>query len=237
MKGSDLATILREDYLDDAVNEKLWPDAQLLRHINQAQHEACIRGDFIFDDTTPEITQIALTADKAEYPFHRLITRFKRIALGDTAYTRKTREEMDAQDKDWRIQPAHQDQPIAVVSGRTITLCPTPDAAGTLKLEVYRSPKGLKDIDKELEVIPEYQYDLIHWCLYACYNKRDADTFDPIKAREYLAEFDRIFGPPLDARIRQHQLEAEHIHVLRPLSYTRSSYASTRSFRSRFIDQ
>ncbi len=221
MKGLDLAIILREDYLDDAVKEYLWSDAALLRYINNAQREASIRGHFIFDDTTPAYTQIPLKSGKSEYRLHGLITRVICASIGDEPVSRKTREEMDYQVPGWRTKTDI--APIFVVTGRTISFFPTPTADATAKLEVYRSPKPLADLDVELETILEFQPDLVHWCVYEALSKRDQDTFDPQKAKYHLDMFDSVFGKPVTAVVRQHELDSPHLHVARPKSYFKST--------------
>lgn len=226
MKGSDLATILREDYLDDAVKEYLWSDAALLRFINNAQREASVRGHFVYDDTTPAYTQIPLKKDKSEYRLHGIITRILCVTVGGIPYTLKTRPELDYQKPGWRTKADL--EPTYIVNGRIISFFPVPTADSTAKLEVYRSPKPLNDLDAELETILEFQTDLVHHCLFEAYNKRDQDTYDANLAKYHLELFNGIFGKPVTAAVRQHQLESPHLHVARPNNYFKSTTRTVR---------
>lgn len=222
MQAQDLITTARLDYLDDAVPEYLWPDDRLLRYVNEAQRQACTRGDYLFDDSTPAITRITVANGATNYRLHSFITRIKAVFLDDKPICRKTREEMDFHYPDWRTGGYGRD-PVAIVSGRTIRITPQPANGAVIRLEVFRLPKLITELDQELEIIPEYQHDLINWILYEAYNKRDADTFDPVKARDYLAMFEVIFGEQIDATVRQHQLEAEHTAILRPTGLVNKS--------------
>lgn len=215
MQVCELITLLREDLLDDAVKEYLWPDSALLRIINEAQRQACSRGDYLFD-TFP----FSIAATSARYPLDPRITRITRILVDGVEIHRRTRHERDEQTQGWR--QATTGDCVAVISGRTIQFDPIPQANASVVIEGYRLPNKLETCGDELEIIQEYQADLVHWCVYRCYSKVDADTYDPVKAKEHLAQFDAIFGKVVPANVRQHQLEAEHAAMFRPISYTSS---------------
>lgn len=221
MLVSDIVTAAREDYLDDVEQPYLWPDASLIRMVGEAQRQATSRGDFLFDNTTPAITRISIVVGQFSYVLSPKITRIKSVLYNDKPICRRTWEEIDRDYPNWRTGDStlSPDNPVAVVSGRTITLLPLPASAGLIKLDVFRRPNPVTALDDELEIIEEYQRDLIWWVLYECYQKRDADTYDPKKAKEYLMEFDKVFGPIVNARVRQHQLEAEHLHSQHPHNY------------------
>lgn len=50
------------------------------------------------------------------------------------------------------------------------------------------------------EIEPRYHFKLIDWMLYRALNNRDVEeTYDPDGAKEHLAEFEKLFGPPVSA--------------------------------------
>jgi hypothetical protein len=216
MQAQEIITSARLDYLDDAIPEYLWPDDRLLRYLSEGQRQACTRGDYIFDDSTPAITRITVANGAVNYKLHPQITRIKCIRVDGKLVHRKTREEMDTYFPTWRDPEGYDGDTVAIVSGRTLRIVPQPANGIIINLDTYRLPKVLTELDQELEIIPEYQQDLIYWVLYEAYNKIDTDTYNPVKAREYVALFNVIFGEQLDSRVRQHQLESEHITLIRP---------------------
>lgn len=219
MQGQEIITSARLDYLDDATPEYLWPDDRLLRYLSEAQRQACTRWDYIFDDSTPAITLITVANGAVNYRLHPQITRIKCIRVDGKPVQRKTRDEMDTYYPTWRDPEGYDGDTVAIVSGRTLRIVPQPENGIVINLDTYRLPKVLTELDQELEIIPEYQQDLIYWVLYEAYSKIDADSYNPVKAKEYLAMFNVIFGEQLTAQVREHQLEAEHVTLIRPNSF------------------
>jgi hypothetical protein len=216
MQVSDLITMLRSDLLDDATKEPLWDDNALIRAINEAQRQACSRGDYIFHKFT-----LAIKEGTETYRLDPHITRITRILIDGVEIHRKTRHELDDRTPGWRTREG--EETVAVINGRNIHITPKPTADAACIIEAYRMPCKIASASDELQIIPEYQPDLSNYCLYYLLSKRDVDTVDGLSAKSYLDEFDAIFGKVVPANVRIHQLEAEHKLILRPHSYAGKS--------------
>jgi hypothetical protein len=102
-------------------------------------------------------------------------------------------------------------QPYYFMKGHKLRIYPIPDAADagdTLLIEAWRLPDECVLTEQDdLEIPDEYHRDLMWWVLYEAFSKRDAETYDPRKAEEYLAKFNQVFGLPVSSLVRIHQLE------------------------------
>jgi len=171
MQVSDLITMLRSDLLDDATKEPLWDDNALIRAINEAQRQACSRGDYIFHKFPLAIKEGAET-----YRLDPHITRIVRILIDGVEIHRKTRHELDDRTQGWRTREG--EETVAVINGRNIHITPKPTADAACIIEAYRMPCKVASPSDELQIIPEYQPDLRNYCLYYLLSKRDVDTVD-----------------------------------------------------------
>lgn len=197
MKLAELLNITRIE-LDDVAEPYLWSDDELLEYANDAQNEACRRGRLLVDATTPAICQITMVANTAAYTLDPRVIRVNRAKVDGEAVPLAfcmTRD-LDARFpgwEDWSETPR-----IIVPDWETnkVRLVGTPDAGGTLNLQVVRLPLvDMMDIDDEPEIRPEYQRNLRHWIKHRAYLKRDSETYDPKKAAECEARFVAEFGP------------------------------------------
>ena len=64
MTLEELIASFREDSTDK-LEPYLWEDETVTRWLNEAQDEAAVRGRLLLDDSTPAVTQIAVTAGQA----------------------------------------------------------------------------------------------------------------------------------------------------------------------------
>lgn len=227
---ADLIATIRTDYLYDTVAPYLWDDDSLLRKLTEAQRQACNRANLIYDDSTPAYTRITLVNGQASYAFDQKLTVIENILFAGKYVTKKTKEEMDVISGTWRTDSGMTGKPIyAVISGHKLRLSPTPDATdagGFVYLEVYRLPaSGLASISDTLEIPEENHRDLLYWVLHECYKKpnEDGSIFNQEKADYNLMRFNQIFGPPVSAKVRQHQFESPRSLTLRPVNYAAAS--------------
>jgi len=227
MKAGDLITVIREDYTEDNDSAKyLWSNESLLRKLNEAQRQVCTRGNYLFDDSTPDYTQITLIEGVRSYLIDPKVTVIENVILNNLPLIKKTKEELDRDVSTWRTDTKIDGNTVYyMISGRNLILSRAPDAddAGTVVyMDVYRLPdEDIKTESQEFEIPEEYHRDLIWWVLYECYGKRDIDSFDNDKATEYLVMFNTIFGEPVSAKVRQHQFESPRSLVIRPITNTR----------------
>lgn len=228
MQISELLEAARNDYLDDKTAEFLWTSPAMLRYFTEAERQACNRADLIYDDVTPQYTQIKLVAGQASYKFHSKITVIERFIWNGLPLPKYTKDELDVKQPTWRTDIGLINKsPSVLVQGHTIRIVPSPVSedillAPNLLLETYRLPAvDITDFAQEPEIPCEYHRDLIYWVLHEAYKKQDADTFNQEKSDYYLARFTEVFGPVVPARVRQHQFETDRSLQIQPFAYTR----------------
>jgi hypothetical protein len=234
MQAGDLIAIIREDDLDDVTDPcaaegddsaYAWSDLVLLRHLAEAQRQACHRRDLrvIRDQTTPATCEIPLLADQGAYALDHRVLRIDRARVGpwtsgiDLLHTTST--QLNNADIRWRTRVGSTPA-MFIVEGNIIVLHPKPDAtlAGEkLRLAVWREPLlDALEADDELE-LPGDQRLLGHWVCYRAYSRRDEETYNPKAAAEHLALFERAFGPPVEARVREELLRVPDSLALVPV--------------------
>jgi len=214
MVVSDLITRVREDYLDDTLgvnnNDSLVSEAALIRFADEAQDQACRRGDMIYDESDATIRQIQLIDGVRGYKLNQKITVLERVLIDNVGLKHTTESGMDSNVPGWRAAakgpPTHY-----YIRQRTLYVDPVPDvsaAAKTLDLSVYRKPKtALTAIGDSFEIFEEAQDDLVYWMLYRVYNLRDEDLNDPTAAKMYYRLFEKSYGEEVPLRTRIHQFE------------------------------
>jgi len=231
--GQDLITIMREDYLsdtfdgidtatEDEINENvLWTNSQLLRYLNEAQDEACLRGNMHRVDTTP----VTITSGRANYPLDSDIVRIEKIYLDSTdkPITHYSKDQLSRKFPDWRTETSSEITHFAI-SNRSLRVYPIPTGTDKLYIEAYMMPDQDVQLNVEIESIdPNYHKDLIWYALHLAYLKHDADTYDKDRSDYYLRKFEQSFGPKLDNRVIVHQLEQPRSGgFIGPASYTKN---------------
>jgi hypothetical protein len=110
----------------------------------------------------------------------------------------------DTEGSDWRDQTGT--PTYWFCDGRKITLVPKPVTTATVRLKAKRLP--LTDMD-EFSAGPEIesylQRYLLHWVCWEAHQIIDSDVARPDWAMNQLAQFERVFGPQVSARVQVHQ--------------------------------
>jgi hypothetical protein len=232
MQAKTLIATAREDYLEDTNPASyLWSDASLLRKCSEAERQACNRANLLYDDTTRQYTQILLRNGISTYALDSKLTVIENIFFDGNFVIKRSKYALDAENPDWRTDSGMTGKTVyAVVQGRSIRFAPMPDLADAGKyvsLEVFRLPDSeITSTSQEFEIPEENHRDLIYWVLHECYKKQDEDTFNQEKSDYYLARFDQIFGPPVSARVRQHQFESPTVLQLTPKPQSSELFAT-----------
>lgn len=231
MDISELITIIREDYLDDTfsgwesateaekADQFLWSDSALYRYITEAQKQACMRTDFLYDDVSFTITMVSGS------PSYTIDTGI--IAIENVEYNNsKNVKHMSVEDfkrtyTDWRTASGMENQDLFyTIRGRKLRVYPIPDstdADNTISIEAWRLPSdSITSSGDDLEIPEEFHRDLILWVLHEAFNKRDAETYDPGKSSDYLAQFNQRFGTPVSSEVRLNQLQEDSSLIARP---------------------
>lgn len=203
MKLSDLRGALRE-LLGDETKPYLWADKTLDRFLNNAVREACLRARLLKDDadTLPELCSIDYDAGQKLIRFapEILVVRSGNITSRPYKLYALTADSMDRREPCWNSEDAQPGCPeylVMDITQKTIRLYPVPDAAGTLKLRVWRMPRAAELMKGENDCpviqIPDPE-ELKHWAAFEAFMIKDAETFDPSRAGDELAVFESRFG-------------------------------------------
>lgn len=191
---------------DDATEPHLWSDDEVALYLNEAQADAAQRAKLIRDTTTPEVTQIAVTASGTDYPLHASVLSVERAKLASQSRPLEpiTVAELDASYPGWENMVG---QPKFYVedNGR-IRLVPQSPMDDTLSLTVFRLPLvEMKQDTDAPEIHAKYHYRMLDWALRCAYLKQDSETLDKGKAGEYQAMFEQSFGMLPDANVQRKQ--------------------------------
>lgn len=199
------------EWLADTVahndNQFLYSTRMLNRFANEAQREVALRARQFVDSKTAALCTIAVTANNGEYPLDPLIIVARRIEYVSSvgvnnswALERTNYDTLDRLSPRWRS--ATSQSPHHVIQDldeRKLVLVPTPTAAATLKLTVWRYPLDTETMDADGESpasqIPEHQHlFLAHWMCHRAELTKDAETGDPSAAIDHLGIFEATFG-------------------------------------------
>lgn len=216
MTLEDLIAQFRID-ASDTQAAPLWSDEELVLWFKEAQEEAALRANLLYDDSTPEVCEIDFAANPGSLPLHEAVYEIEHahVALDSDPsrvihLTQKDRLELTRNDRDWRIRTG--EPRFFVQDEGRLRLVPTPTEAGTVHLEAYRLPiTPVVDVDSPLEIAVPHRRFLVEWVLYRAFSKPDADGLDPKRAAEAEAKFTAKFGLRVDADMRRaHRANVPH---------------------------
>lgn len=205
MKLGELLAMVRRDELDDDSTPYLWSDASLIEYAEDAENEACRRASLLRDATTTAICRITLAAGTASYDIDPRVLRVRRARLvGNAPLRPMTTAELDECRSGWEDESG---EPVAYVADwetGALRLYPTPNAVGTVELQVVRLPLvAMNDMEDTPEIHARFHRDLRHWIVKRAFSKKDSETEDLKRAAEAEARFAAAFGPPLSARTEE----------------------------------
>lgn len=180
-------------------------DELLTIYANEAQDEACRRGQLIRDAASPMCT-IAYQAGDESVPVDPRIVQVVMAFVDGYPVDVIGGDQMDAIMPGWSAATtsARPSRMISGVSAGRMHLWPTPSQPGQIKLRVLRFPlrKLANDHDKP-EIRQETHPALVEWMLYRAYSRTDADMQDAAKAATALRKFVAEFGEKHGARNEQ----------------------------------
>jgi hypothetical protein len=214
MLASELMSIIREDLLDDVSDadagyesDARWSDAFLLRQINEAQRQACYRGDLrhLYDAETDELCSLPLTFGVRSYVLDPRILRLEEVRLGSRVLAHTSRARLDETGINWRSMTSAAPS-MFFLHGRTLIL-DAPPTGGALALSIWREPIDSVTEEDELEWLDEPE-KLGHWVAHKAFMIPDEDLHDAKRAAMHLELFNLTFGVPTSARERLEILSA-----------------------------
>lgn len=225
MNVEQLLDELRNNILNDRSDsvggdpDQLWPDATLVRYINEAQRRFAKRAFVIRDNTTPEVVNVTLDEGVSEYTLHPSIlsvlsakingsandlVRVGHVILGD--YSNPNAEIYNPAMLDHLSAGAPQAITTDETLGEdddgahaavTLRVYPEPDARadGTvIKLRVVRMPIDELTVNN-LSAVPEIPVDhhieMLDWAAYLALRIVDQDAGNPKRAAEFATTFEQ----------------------------------------------
>lgn len=187
----DLIKAFREDERD-AVAPFFWSDNQLVRFVNGALTAFADKTKSIVDDDSA-ITQVdfAIGEDRLIYAEQIIDVIDAELVIGEQTWPLEVKSPAAVRRS---CLPKNGRPSLLITNNATATmrLVPAPKEAGQVLLQVLRRP--LRELDKDSR-IPDVNHAhreyLLLYMKHRAYNAADAEVFDPAKASNYLAEFDR----------------------------------------------
>ena len=203
MKLAQLRDAARQ-MLSDEAEPYLWSNDTLDRFANNAVREACIRARLLKDDadSLPALCQLDVTAGEPLLHLRSqiLVVRSGMLVGSTHKLCALTAESMDRYQPNWDADTQTASTPTVIImdlAQKTLRLWPTPDAAGTLRLRVWRAPlpKELMTCDQPEPVIklPDTE-ELKHWMGHEAYLMNNLETYNAQSAANHLALFEERFG-------------------------------------------
>lgn len=177
-------------------------DPLLTQYANEAQDEACRRGQLLMDSSSALCTAaIAANADtvvldpKVLYVHRAFVDRHPVEVIHI--------HQMDVLQPGWQFDAPGQ-QVQLLVSGMTtgaLYLWPRPNHDCELKLTVQRLPLSKLAEDEDTpEIRQEAHPALVNWMLHRAYGRDDTELYNDAKAQLALARFEAEFGRKVSAR-------------------------------------
>lgn len=227
MKLEELLDELRGNVLhDDAglasgADDRLWSDETLVRYLNDAQRRFARRTLCLRDASTPEVVEVALTADVAAYTLHKSVravvsARYDTDVVdlartGHVAMQQLLPPETAVFDVN-RVTALTPGRPIAISTDESmdlpenssvvLTVWPTPTSTEEGKivyLRVARVPLcdlTLDKTDTAPELPEEFHLDLCEWAAYRCFRTADLDGASD-KASQHEQRFEAAVNEAL----------------------------------------
>lgn len=185
----DLVAAFRDDE-KDLVEPLLWSDRQLIRWANQAVSRFCEITRSVYDQSSA-FTTIDLPAGEGCAPRHPCI-----IDIVQAWVTGPHERELDVISPGAAIRrrlPRDGSLGVVVVDDRHLRFHPVPQQAATIQLSVIRRPvSALQALSSPLTDVPiSERENLLLFMKHRAYRVSDAEVFDPAKADNFLAEFER----------------------------------------------
>lgn len=191
---------------DDHELPYLFSDARVIEWLNEAQEEACIRANLIFESADSELCEIYTHPRERSYALdERWICVTKAFLVWKGCATELTitdREVLDRTRPDWRTDCRRTSALMQFDSRVELDAAPTSNAK--LQLEGFRLPlEPMALLTDSPEIGRTHHRQLVHWALHRGYSVPDTEANNPGKAAEASAAFEAVFGRRPDADLRK----------------------------------
>jgi hypothetical protein len=185
----ELVEAFRDDEKDAAGPNAFWSDPQLVRWARQAVDRYCEITRSVYDSTSP-FTCVELKAGDTSVPRHPSIIDIVSASF-PPPYKRDLAVEPPGRTPRSCL-PTSGITRLLVVDSHDLRLYPPVATDCVLQLEVIRRPVRLLTLESRLTDVPPHAREtLLLYMKHRAYRVHDAELFDPAKAADYLAEFER----------------------------------------------
>ena len=196
MRVEQLESMYKTRFQDKDEQLRVIDHDEFLELLNEAQSEAAIRSDLIYDSQSSFCTILV----KQGISVYKLDHKIYGIPYAHIK---------DADGRSYKLQGLHRDDYATVEPdyysevkrpkhyrhvGRFVDLINVPDQDYTLKLESYRLPVPLVDELSVPEIEEIHQRGLLNWVLYRAYDLPDEDAANPKKSADHYKLFVKQYG-------------------------------------------
>ena len=214
MTLEQLIALYREQSFDKAT-PPFCSDELLTIYANEAQDEACRRGDLLRDSSSVVCT-IAFSADDESVALDPRIIEIQRAKVNGQRVALSNSDEMEDELPNWD-EDTRRDVPQRLIQGVTtgrLFLWPRPAEAGSIKLTVRRLPLDplANDVD-EPEIRPEMHTSLVEWMLFRAYSREETEMYNDTKAALCKSRFVAEFGSKASGRNEAWARNGGHVNA------------------------
>lgn len=194
MTSDELLDLFRVE-VTDTVQPYLWSDEFIYSAIDDAQIQFCRRTDGIADSSTSAVCDIPVVAGTDTYAQHAALKTIRAARRGDTGRSVEVLNYDDLPSRGWFFdgRPGVVRALVLGMDESTLRVWPMPNETVTIKLFVYRLPlTPITDIGgQQFEIHPRHHRHLLAWVKHLAYSVPDVETYDPKKAADFEAVFER----------------------------------------------
>lgn len=187
-------TALRDqfrNFVSDKIPPFLWSDSEIFFYMDQAQKMFCRMTEGLYDSTSSQATEVAVTANQPFSSLHPSILVIRQAIRADGKPLQIVNY------NDFRVKNQLDTTLISdieyMVLGEQENLCrwyPIPSADTTVKLHVQRLPlETITEISPSFEIPQHHVFSLMFYMAYMAYNKQEADAFNPDMSSKMFKEF------------------------------------------------
>lgn len=243
---SELISVTRNVIEDEVttMGGELVDDATLIMYLNEAEQEAAIRGQLLFDSSTTDITQVSVMAGVASYSLDPRVLVVDRAILstGTRPLMQYSMDDMDATLPNWEATTGIPAVYIMDVGNKRLRLFPIPEETVemipeetpedpeveipapevgpvyTLKLSVFRKPLvNMVARNDRPEIDDEHHLPLVDWVAYRIF-KSNQELLNPGRAQDHYVAFNDYFGsrPSVRDLMAQRRTQVDQSVRMRP---------------------
>jgi hypothetical protein len=182
----------------DHIEPYLIPEEIALYYLDEAQKTFCRDVIPIIDAKTPELTEIKLDAEQAEFEYDPRILRIREARVGSTdrilniatmdEFLGRTYEVDAAYDRvtyntSRFLEEVGEPNTLLVdYDTNIVRVVPKPRAEETIFMRVERKSNDVNDCQDQVDVAEDYHRVIIDHMLFLAYSAQDSEIFDMDKA-------------------------------------------------------